>query len=137
MVNPAAWSRYSRFGIVVSKAWLFQWGGRPVIYQPDSEYGLLPRKLRWRHVRYEPGEVDFTWEREWRINCDELRFGPADIGIVVPDQEWAERLMKENEIENHFRIQQYMQLMDESLAQQYIEPAMEPVPWRFFILPCN
>jgi hypothetical protein len=24
-------------------------------------------KKKWRHVRYEHGQVDFTHEREWRV----------------------------------------------------------------------
>ena len=46
--------RYRPFGIRVSKKWLYQEGGRPVIYQSDQEYDALPESHRWRHVRYEP-----------------------------------------------------------------------------------
>src|SRR5215472_3902451 len=42
LVNENYYSRYSPFGIVVSKAWLFNRGGRPVIYQPESEFNALP-----------------------------------------------------------------------------------------------
>src|SRR6516165_2798679 len=34
-VNPRGLSRYSPFGIMVPKDWLFERGGRPVIYQTD------------------------------------------------------------------------------------------------------
>jgi len=60
-------TRYSQFGLMFEKKWIYECGGRPVIYQPDSDFHLLPEQLRWRHVRFEPiGEqvVDFTWERE-------------------------------------------------------------------------
>ena len=59
------------------KNWLFKRGGRPVIYQPESDFDLLPEDLRWRHVRFELTEekvVDWTWEREWRVCCDDLAF---------------------------------------------------------------
>jgi len=65
------------------KSWVYDRGGRPVIYGPWSDFGILPEELRWRHVRYEPtGEqvIDFTWEREWRMRCDELPFSPAESG---------------------------------------------------------
>ncbi|MEW8022336.1 MAG: hypothetical protein AB2777_16780 [Candidatus Thiodiazotropha endolucinida] len=35
-------SKYSPFGIQVPKKWLFELGGRPVIYQTNEEYNLLP-----------------------------------------------------------------------------------------------
>jgi len=74
---------YEPFGIAVNKVWLFERGGRPVIYQPDNEFDLLPDSLRWRHCRYEPDRdlekaVDFTWEREWRIRTDALTLDPEE-----------------------------------------------------------
>lgn len=36
LVNEANYSNYSPFGIIVSKKWLFDQGGRPVIYQPKK-----------------------------------------------------------------------------------------------------
>lgn len=41
-------------GVMIGKGYLFDLGGRPAIYQPDSEYELLPQSFRYRHVRYEP-----------------------------------------------------------------------------------
>ncbi len=76
-VRQFPFTRYSRFGVMFDKSWVFELGGRPVIYQPEIEFNILPEELRWRHVRYEPGAEqakDFTWEREWRMNCDELPF---------------------------------------------------------------
>jgi hypothetical protein len=64
--NAGGNSRYTRFGVMVPKEWLFAQGGRPVIYQPDDEFTLLPESHRWRHVTFNLGDnpVDFTWERE-------------------------------------------------------------------------
>jgi hypothetical protein len=60
--NPMAHGmRYKPFGVMVEKQWLFERGGRPVIYQADSEYELLHEIQRFRHVGYEPATVDFTW----------------------------------------------------------------------------
>ena len=36
--------RYMPFGVMLPKAWLFVQGGRPVIYQPDSEFELLYKR---------------------------------------------------------------------------------------------
>lgn len=76
--------RYTPYGIAVTKDWLYQKGGRPVIYQSDSEYYHLTDQMKWRHVRYEPPTVDFSWEREWRINTEELLLEPASVLIIVP-----------------------------------------------------
>jgi hypothetical protein len=79
--------KYEPFGIAVSKAWLFEQGGRPVIYQPDDEFESLPDTLRWRHVSYNPNRnppADFTWEREWRIKTDSLEITPDIACLVVP-----------------------------------------------------
>ncbi len=92
-------SRYQPFGICVSKRWVFEKGGRPVIYQPDSEYNDLGESYQWRHVRYEPnGEppVDFLWEREWRLQVDKLELLPGKACIVVPDESWAAKLLDEH-----------------------------------------
>jgi hypothetical protein len=43
--------RYKLLGVVLTKAHLFQHGGRPVICQPAEEYGVLPEAIQWRHVR--------------------------------------------------------------------------------------
>ncbi|MGQ0678933.1 MAG: hypothetical protein ACT4OM_04630 [Actinomycetota bacterium] len=59
--------RYQPLGILVKKCWLFSQGGRPVIYQPDTDYERLPAELRWRHVKLDMNQgIDWTWEREWR-----------------------------------------------------------------------
>jgi hypothetical protein len=58
---------YRFYGIVISKPAVFDIGGRPVIYLPDAEGNWIPPEEKWRHVRFESGQVDFTHEREWRV----------------------------------------------------------------------
>jgi hypothetical protein len=90
--------RYYPAGIMVTKEWLFAKGGRPVIYQPDAEYSLLPEELKYRHVRYELDHamaertVDWTWEREWRIKTDRLDFTPEEVTLICPTRSWVNRL---------------------------------------------
>ena len=90
--------RYRPFGVMVPKKWLFAAGGRPAIYQPESEYELLPEQLRYRHVRFdEPGaKNDFTFEREWRIQTDFLKLDPKVCTLIVPDRDWDYRLRDEH-----------------------------------------
>ncbi len=100
--------KYRPFGIQVPKQWIYERGGRPVIYQSDAEYEDLPDTHRWRHVRYEPcgvPQIDFTWEREWRINVNELPIMTHEGVIVVPHMEWAQELQRLHEENEHIRIQ--------------------------------
>lgn len=134
LVNPDVYSRYSPFGIIFEKRWIFAQGGRPVIYQTDEEFSQLPEELRWRHVRYEPNRespIDFTWEREWRNKRDYLTIDPSYAGIVVPNDEWAQRMLNEHRAEQNFRVLQYSEMLDdEMLAEHY----REQFPWRIYKL---
>lgn len=130
LVNPSAYSRYQPFGIIVDKSWLFSQGGRPVIYQSNDEYDLLPDELKWRHVRYEPDSeapIDFTWEREWRIQADALELDPSYAGIVVPDHEWAQRLIEAHDEQQEFLVREYSLIMNQSIAEQYRETFSWPI----------
>lgn len=63
-------ARYMSYGVAISKKAVFEAGGRPVIYLPDSEGTWIPDDEKWRHVRFEFNNVDFTYEREWRAPGD-------------------------------------------------------------------
>ena len=97
MFRDAPDVRYRPFGVMVPKTWLFAEGGRPVIYEPESEYDPLPEDLKYRHVRLQmPGdEKDFTFEREWRIRTPSLELDPASCTLIVPDRDWDYRLRDE------------------------------------------
>lgn len=122
---PMHWNhgRYSPFGFMFEKEWLFQLGARPVIYQSDEEFDLLPESHRWRHVRYQPRSdasgVDFTWEREWRLPAEALKFDPWSVTLVVPDQSWCDRLILAHNQEEDWRVIQHSQIMEPLLAEQY------------------
>lgn len=91
-------TRYAPFGVMVRKDWLFSKGGRPVIYQPEAEYGLLHEDHRYRHVRYDPvNGPDFSWEREWRLRSDELHLDESKVTFIVPTRAWEERFFEEHE----------------------------------------
>ncbi|MBT4482338.1 MAG: hypothetical protein HOC71_01515 [Candidatus Latescibacteria bacterium] len=90
--------RYAPFGFMVDKKWLFEKGGRPVIYQPDEEYEILDAQHKFRHKEYNPSNgIDFTWEREWRIKTDELRLDYEHTTVVVPNREWEEKILKDRD----------------------------------------
>lgn len=129
--NQSGYSRYTPFGVMFDKAWVFAHEGRPVIYEPKEEFELLPESHRWRHVRYEPTAappIDFTWEREWRIHAPELRFEPQEAVIVVLSHDWADQLVREHQ---GSLIRQYSTIMDENAAEYY---GLSAFPWRIAIL---
>lgn len=129
LVNPDAYSRYSPFGIIFSKSQIFKLGGCPVIYQPIAEFEGLPEDYRWKHVTYEPNRdkpIDFTWEREWRIQCPALHFNPSSAVIVVLDKDWEKRMISEHKTEQDFKLFQYREVLDDEELELY----REPFPWR-------
>lgn len=82
--------RYEPYGIAVAKKWLYSKGGRPVIYDKKDAYDKLPDELKYRHVTYDPeNKIDFTWEREWRIQAEELVLDPSQALVIVPDASTA------------------------------------------------
>lgn len=122
LINPRFYSKYSPFGILVHKQWLFEQGGRPVIYETDDEFVALTECHRWRHMRFAPPNIDFTWEREWRICGDHLEFDTDTASIVVPDDEWEKRLVDEHTLEQDYRVMDYGMIFDPMQAEMYREP---------------
>ena len=93
--------KYSPFGFMFEKSFIYSLGGRPVIYQSDEEYEYLHQLHRYRHVRYEPhNNIDFTWEREWRANTPFVPVSPQHVILVMPNVEWKDYLLNEfNQLE--------------------------------------
>jgi len=82
--------RYEPYGIAFAKEWLFNQGGRPVIYDHPSMKNSYPQNLKYRFVPYDPSNgIDYTWEREWRIKTDFLKLDPRYTLVVVPTSEEA------------------------------------------------
>jgi hypothetical protein len=133
LVNAGSFTRYSPFGLMFEKSWIYERGGRPVIYQADSEFAQLPEEMRWRHVRYEPTTappIDFTWEREWRVHCDELQFSPNDAVLVVPNQEWEDFVFGIWDSQQQLEAEAYSAILDQMIIAQLEEPC----PWRIVSL---
>ncbi|WP_461481441.1 hypothetical protein [Porticoccus sp.] len=83
------------FGVSVSKKWLFNQNGRPVIYQPKSEHCFIDPSMHWKIVSYSPTEdewVDWSWQREWRIQADRLELPSDEAVFLVPSEAWKEKL---------------------------------------------
>jgi hypothetical protein len=77
--------RYEPYGVAVTKAWLYSLGGRPVIYDSPTALEGFPRPLLYRFCPYDPTSgIDFTWEREWRVQTRLLQLEPAHTLVIVP-----------------------------------------------------
>jgi hypothetical protein len=88
--------RYEPYGVAVSKAWLFAQGGRPVIYDHPAAQEMYPRDLLYRFCPYDPGRnIDYTWEREWRVQTKALRLDPRQTIVIVPTAAEAFELVYE------------------------------------------
>lgn len=86
---------FRSFGVSVSKEWLFQKNGRPVIYQPKSEHQFVDSSMHWKIVSYSPTEtewIDWSWQREWRVQTDSLELPIDEAVFIVPSEKWKEKL---------------------------------------------
>ena len=82
---------YAPLGVMVDKIWLFEKGGRPVIYQPDTEYNCLSESKKYKHKAYNPTNgIDFSWEREWRVALDKLPLDDTKVTYIVPNRRWED-----------------------------------------------
>lgn len=87
-------SRYTFYGVAVKKTWLYGQGGRPVIYQQSAEKDLLHADHKFRHNRYEPAnDIDFSWEREWRIKTDALDLDSNETIVICATAGEAKEIM--------------------------------------------
>jgi hypothetical protein len=120
---------YAPFGIMVSKEWLFNKGGRPVIYQPDEDYDLLEDSLKYKHKCYNPlKEIDYTWEREWRILIDELPIDPTQTTVIIPNRKYRDDLI----IKHTQSIKQLSYVFEDE--PEDIPLFIKPFEWHFIAL---
>ena len=121
--------RYKPIGIMLDKKWVFEQGGRPVIYQPTSDFEKLPEDFRYKHVCLEldrPGTpVDLTWEREWRLHKNELPLPIESTTVILPKRAWRDVL-----VEIHMReVQGECKVLGKKAAL-----AVTPYPWHVIVL---
>lgn len=97
-VNKSAKVRYLGFGLHFSKHFIFERGGRPVIYERTSiAKSFLPKSEWWRIVNFDLSDpkaiIDWTHEREWRVP-DDLEFSLSDVTVVLPNSASYQLLVK-------------------------------------------
>ena len=62
--------------------------------------------------------IDFSWEREWRIQANELRLPPGEANIIVPHESWVQRLIAEHQAAEEQRIEFEAVAYGDEWAQQ-------------------
>lgn len=91
---------YAPYGIAIKKDVLFNLGARPVIYGAPEDVQELSPKITWRFEEYAPNKKDFSWLREWRINCTEIKLKSEDCFIVTKQKtELEEFLFDETDVD--------------------------------------
>jgi len=80
--NRSIVCRYTPYGIILNKRYLYDYGGRPVIYGDKILLEGLPKEYKYLWVRYDPipapgpfvsdvYPIDWTHEREWRCRVNQ------------------------------------------------------------------
>jgi len=88
------YSRLSLYGIGFRKTWIYEEGGLPVIYQPNDRLDSMSREDIWRHVEFDLSKpVDYSWQREWRIETQELKFELSDVVVLLEDIDGLEDML--------------------------------------------
>ena len=70
--------------------------------------------------------IDFTWEREWRLQTDELIFVPEEVVVLVATHDDAHALVADHNETQDMNVQLYSEIMDEAIAEQY----RDYFPWQ-------
>lgn len=98
--------RYVSVGLAFPKSYIFQQGGRPVLYEStDKAKQILQDTDWWRIVNFNLSDknniVDWTHEREWRIPVDEsFNFDLTKATIVIPSKVAYVRLLESVPVED-------------------------------------
>lgn len=96
--TPTSPIRYTAFGLRFDKRYIFQNGGRPVIYEKtEVAKSFLPNNEYWRIVKLDldndDNVIDWTHEREWRIKGD-FSFNLNEVEILLSDQDSVNKFYK-------------------------------------------
>lgn len=88
--EPNSPVRYTAFGLRFDKRYVFQKGGRPVLYEKtDVAKRFLPQDEYWRIVKLDLDDeryiIDWTHEREWRIKGD-FEFELDKVEILLSNE---------------------------------------------------
>ncbi|WMX55653.1 MULTISPECIES: DUF2971 domain-containing protein [unclassified Peribacillus] len=83
-------NRYDALGLSFAKRYVFEKGGRPVLYEDkDIAKKILPMEEWWRIVSFNLADegkiIDWTHEREWRVKED-FKFELSETYVLLLNQ---------------------------------------------------
>ena len=89
---------YVGVGVMFPKPYVFERGGRPVVYeQVEKAKDILPEDEWWRIVRFDLNDpeniIDWTHEREWRVPGG-FEFEISEATILLPSKVGYDRFLK-------------------------------------------
>ncbi|WP_269243094.1 hypothetical protein [Flavobacterium limnophilum] len=107
--NHTNYSNYRKFGLMFDKEEIYKiYSGRPALYLEKKCFNKLSNDLKWRFALFEPSFkykelpkkpfIDFTWEREWRVQGD-LYLSDCDNNFIV----LVPNLFYKNKLEDKIR----------------------------------
>lgn len=84
--------RYDAIGLSFAKRYVYEKGGRPVLYEDkDIAKEILPKEEWWRIVNFnlsnEDRIIDWTHEREWRVKND-FYFDLSETYVLLLNQDF-------------------------------------------------
>ncbi|MFJ8069983.1 DUF2971 domain-containing protein [Peribacillus sp. NPDC096447] len=84
-------NRYDAIGLSFSKRYVFDRGGRPVLYEDkETAKKILPKEEWWRIVNFNLADegkiIDWTHEREWRVK-GKFEFELSEVYVLLLNQE--------------------------------------------------
>jgi hypothetical protein len=102
--NKITKERYAPLGLQFHKKYVFNNGGRPVIYEKTEDAkSLLPYSEWWRIVNFDLSDeeriVDWSHEREWRVPGD-FNFELSNVSVILSNtkayREFINRCLTDN-----------------------------------------
>jgi hypothetical protein len=93
--------RYMAVGLAFEKEYVFNKGGRPVLYEKTAQAKeILPKEEWWRIVNFDLSNqsliIDWTHEREWRCK-NHFEFEISEVIILLANESQYRTFMKKCE----------------------------------------
>lgn len=90
--------KYKACGLIFPKSYVFNKGGRPVIYdKTENAKQYLPKDQWWRIVNFDLSDknniIDWTHEREWRVKGD-FEFQLDKTSVILPNHKVYTKFFK-------------------------------------------
>ncbi|MEQ9866074.1 hypothetical protein [Pectobacterium aroidearum] len=126
-------SKYQPFGLEFYKNDIYTLGGKQIINCTQEESHSLPDNLKWRYARHEPllrdndhpHGIDFTWEREIRVNSSVIDFY-GESSIIGPTYRGnVDFAFNRILVPNHFFLKKLLYNLSEYYKKEFNENSLK------------